>query len=201
MTKKTPDLSIEKSTRATIFKVAARLFAEKGFNGVSVREISEQSRVTKPTIYYYFGNKEGLYKALIEEGLAYHTEDLKQIAALEIPVKEKLTELMKRRFAISKKHPELTKFVIKLFTPSENLPFLDAYKPQAALHKTILEQIIQQGINSGEFGSSARPELAVHVIAGVLMHFLARQLNREKDFLSDRLAEEIVDLLFKGLNE
>lgn len=201
MKKLNNDIKIEKSTRAIIFKVAARLFAEKGFNGVSVREISEQSNVTKPVIYYYFGNKQGIYKALIEEGLEYHTEDLKRIADLNIPVKQKLVELVKRRFEISIKHPELTKFVLKLFMPSENLQFLEIYKPQTILHKTILENIIKEGINSGEFGASARPELTVQVIAGVLTHFLLTQLNSNEIILSDDLAEEIIELLFKGLNE
>jgi TetR/AcrR family transcriptional regulator len=191
----------EGTTKTTIFRAAAKLFAEKGYNGVSMREISEQSKVTKPMIYYYFGNKEGIYKELIKESLNYHTEDLKQIAALKIPVKQKLVELMKRRFQICLKYPELTKFVLKLFHQSEHLAFLDGFRPEAELHKHILTDMIQQGINSGEFGASANPELAVQVIAGVLIHFLIRQLSSDEEILSDQLAEEIVELLFKGLNE
>ena len=43
---------------------AARVFAEHGFSGASLREISERSGVSKPVIYYHFGSKEGLYSAV-----------------------------------------------------------------------------------------------------------------------------------------
>lgn len=191
----------ETTTKATIFRAAAKLFAEKGYNGVSMREISEQSNVTKPTIYYYFGNKEGIYKALIREALAYHTEDLKKISQLDIPVKQKLVELMKRRFQVSFRHPELTKFVLEVFNHHEKLPCLNGFRDEVESHGKIFTDMIQVGINSGEFGASAKPELAVQVIGGVLMHFLMDQVNHREQILSDQLAEEIVELLFKGLNE
>jgi len=189
------------TTKATIFRAAAKLFAEKGYNGVSMREISEQSSVTKPTIYYYFGNKEGIYKALIQEALAYHTEDLKQISLLNIPVKQKLVELMKRRFQVSLRHPEWTKFVLEVFNHYDNLPCLNGFKDEVESHGKIFTDMIQNGINSGEFGASAKPELVAEVMAGVLMHFLMDQLNNRERILSDQLAEDIVELLFKGLNE
>jgi TetR/AcrR family transcriptional regulator len=201
METKRPTTENESTTKATIFKIAAKLFAEKGYNGVSMREISEQSRVTKPTIYYYFGNKEGIYKALIKEALTYHTDDLKKIASLKIPVKHKLVELMKRRFQVSLRHPELTKFVLEVFNHYENLPCLNGFNDEVENHGKIFTDMIQEGINSGEFGVSAKPELVVQVVGGVLMHFLMDQLNRHERILSDQLAEDIVELLFKGLNE
>jgi len=191
----------ESTTKATIFRAAAKLFAEKGYNGVSMRQISEQSKVTKPTIYYYFGSKEGIYKALIKEGLTYHTEDLKNIVALDMPIKQKLVEIMKRRFRISVRHPELSKFFISLFIYSENKSFLKSFEKEANEHIQIFVNLIQEGIDSGEFGASANPQLAVQVIAGVLTHFLLRHLNNKDEILTDQLAEDVVELLFKGLNE
>ncbi len=47
-------------TKKAILRVAARLFATRGFEATSVREIVEAAGVTKPTLYYYFGSKEGL---------------------------------------------------------------------------------------------------------------------------------------------
>jgi AcrR family transcriptional regulator len=54
-------------TRESLIKQAARLFAERGYDAVSVREIVEAAGVTKPALYYYFGNKEGLARAVLDE--------------------------------------------------------------------------------------------------------------------------------------
>jgi AcrR family transcriptional regulator len=48
-----------------IATVAARLFAARGYDATSVREIVEAAGVTKPTLYYHFGSKEGLAQALL----------------------------------------------------------------------------------------------------------------------------------------
>ena len=55
------------SARIKIITVARRLFAEKGLAGVSTREIAGEAGLNISLISYYFGGKEGLYKAVIHE--------------------------------------------------------------------------------------------------------------------------------------
>ena len=166
-----------------------------------MREISEKSNVSKPMIYYYFGSKEGVYKSLIEVGLRQGTNEAKIIANLNIPAKDKLIKLIQNRFHLSIKHPEFTKFFISVFVSTENLPFMDSFKKEANRHQQILTKIILEGINSGEFGVSAKPKLAEEIIGAAIAHFIMKQLKSRKKILTDALAEEIVELLFKGLNE
>lgn len=52
-------------TRRRILETALALFAGGGFEGTSTREIAEQAGVNLPAIQYYFGSKEGLYRAAI----------------------------------------------------------------------------------------------------------------------------------------
>lgn len=49
-----------------ILNTAIILFAEKGYDGVGVQEICVESKITKPTLYYYFSSKAGLLSAIIE---------------------------------------------------------------------------------------------------------------------------------------
>lgn len=60
----------ETNTRTRIFNAAADLFASRGFEKVSVREICEASNVKKPVLYYYFVDKETLLEELVEETFA-----------------------------------------------------------------------------------------------------------------------------------
>ena len=57
----------EKSgAKQTIMNEALRLFSAKGYEGVSVNELTEAAGITKPTLYYYFGSKEGLFEAVCQ---------------------------------------------------------------------------------------------------------------------------------------
>lgn len=52
------------ATKDRMLEAAARLFAARGYEAVGVQELCESSAVTKPTMYYHFGSKEGLLVSL-----------------------------------------------------------------------------------------------------------------------------------------
>jgi AcrR family transcriptional regulator len=54
-------------TRGRILEAALDLFAASGFDGASTRTIAERAGVNLPAIQYYFGSKEGLYRAVVEQ--------------------------------------------------------------------------------------------------------------------------------------
>jgi TetR/AcrR family transcriptional regulator len=190
------------STKEKIFTIAAKLFADKGFNGVSMREICELSRVSKPTLYYYFGSKEGIYKALINTGLEFTQREFENILAKPFSVKQKLIEIAKLRFRQSLDYPIVAKFFLRLYTSAENLPFLESYAPPIEKMKEIVVNLIQQGIDTGEFGPSVNAGLAAEIYRGTIFYVIVQHLiNPKQNILSDDLAENIVEFLFKGLNE
>ncbi|RZJ20395.1 MAG: TetR/AcrR family transcriptional regulator [Haliea sp.] len=77
-------------TTADILAVATREFAEKGFAGARIDLIASEMRTSKRMIYYYFGSKEALYLAVLEEAYrrirsieaSLHLEDLEPEEAL-----------------------------------------------------------------------------------------------------------------------
>jgi len=77
-------------TRADILQVATGEFADKGLAGARIDEIAAATRTSKRMIYYYFGSKEGLYVAVLEEAYRrirqieteLHLDDLQPEAAL-----------------------------------------------------------------------------------------------------------------------
>src|SRR6059058_2413822 len=77
-------------TKADILEVAAAEFGEKGLAGARIDEIAALTQTSKRMIYYYFGSKEGLYLAVLEESYRkvreieaeLHLEDLEPEQAL-----------------------------------------------------------------------------------------------------------------------
>jgi AcrR family transcriptional regulator len=191
----------EVDTKSKIFQIAARLMAQKGYNGVSMREISEESGVSKPMIYYYFESKEKLYQALVDSGLAHDTAQREKIAQADMPIKQKLIELFKLYFDQCVHHPEFVKFFLYSFVAIEDSPLGDRFRQEELRMKHELIKWIRTGIQLGEFGMNVKPEIAVEMIIGTITHFMWHQLNSRQKIVSDKLAEEIVEVLFKGLNE
>ena len=77
-------------TMAEILAVATHEFADKGLSGARIDEIAAATRTSKRMIYYYFGSKDGLYLAVLEEAYKrmraieadLQLDDLAPVAAL-----------------------------------------------------------------------------------------------------------------------
>jgi AcrR family transcriptional regulator len=61
-----PDRRDPEATRQNILDIATEEFADKGFSGARVDDIAARTNTSKRMIYYYFGDKEGLFVAVIE---------------------------------------------------------------------------------------------------------------------------------------
>ena len=93
-------------TRERILKAAERLFAERGYDGTSIRAIVARARVNQAAINYHFDGKDGLYRevlrtafrAMTEDQLA-HAEETKAMSreeALQAFIRRQLHPLMGR---------------------------------------------------------------------------------------------------------
>ncbi len=55
------------NSKEILLACALRLFSEKGYDNTGVNEIVQAAGVTKPTLYYFFGSKEGLFEAILAQ--------------------------------------------------------------------------------------------------------------------------------------
>lgn len=67
--------------RANLLACALERFAARGYDAVGVQEIVDAAAVTKPTLYHYFGSKQGLLEALLAEHFAPLLAAVAQAAA------------------------------------------------------------------------------------------------------------------------
>ncbi|MCF7885178.1 MAG: TetR/AcrR family transcriptional regulator [Candidatus Marinimicrobia bacterium] len=104
------------STKGKIIKAAIQLFPEKGYENTSMHEIAESAGVTKPAVYYYFENKEEMFKEIMELGKEYGYQHLKNIINSDRSFREKLINLVTERFNIHCDEPEIERFISWAFT-------------------------------------------------------------------------------------
>lgn len=60
------------STRERVLQAADRLWSERGVHGASIEDIARDAAVSKPTVYYYFADKSGLFTAVVCSVLEQH---------------------------------------------------------------------------------------------------------------------------------
>lgn len=69
------------TSKENILLASLELFANSGFDGVGINEITQLAGITKPSLYYFFGSKEGLFTALLERYFAVLNESVKSASA------------------------------------------------------------------------------------------------------------------------
>jgi AcrR family transcriptional regulator len=98
--------------RRNIIEVATREFAEMGFSGARIDEIAARTKTSKRMIYYYFGGKEALYIAVLEEAYRKIRGIEATLDLAHQPPEEALRTLVGFTFDYQNAHPEFIRLVM-----------------------------------------------------------------------------------------
>lgn len=154
-----------------ILEVAETLFAEKGFDGTSIRDISKLAMINIAMISYYFGSKERLLQSLI----VYRTSDIKK--QLENLLEEKLEPLEKvnklieiyiNRINNNKGIYRILHFELSSKKREQNLLAFNEFRKGNLKY---LESIIEEGQRKGVFRKDIIIPLITPTILGTFFHF------------------------------
>jgi AcrR family transcriptional regulator len=103
------------ASAAQIARIAARLFAAKGYDATPVRAIVEAAGVTKPTLYYHFGSKAGLAKALLTDPLNRLLSAMHSALESQADPIRAAEEMFELNLAFSRDEPDRARFLYALF--------------------------------------------------------------------------------------
>ncbi|ACD96718.1 transcriptional regulator, TetR family [Trichlorobacter lovleyi SZ] len=163
--------------RNRLVEVGTRLFAEHGLHGVSVRELSQAAGASISMVSYYFGGKEGLYAAVLQEQFACfdQIEELRQSGSGPLAVLEAYLRWTLQRH---RNHPYLLRFYTsELTNPTGFFPVIVA----PAINKVIrgLAEVIDDGIRQGLFRREIHAVNASLALAGMINYFFLSLLATE----------------------
>lgn len=98
-------------TRQEILEVATREFADQGYAGARVDQIAAQTRTAKRMIYYYFGGKEQLYVAVLEQAYAGIRQAEQQIDVEHLDPVSAIRRLAELTFDHHESNPDFIRLV------------------------------------------------------------------------------------------
>ena len=186
-------------TRQQILQAALRLFAHSGYAGASVQAIVDAAKVTKPVLYYHFGNKEGLYTALIEWAADERLRRSQAAATRGRTLAEKYTEILAATFEFVREHRELTRlsfattFAAKGEVPDQS-HCMTKGRQVFDIMMNLAEGARREGALKREFSAQ---ELTMGVY-GVMNFYVMISLVTPEIQLDRKLAERIVKLFLSG---
>lgn len=186
-------------TREAILRAALGLFARNGYAGTSVKDIVDAARVSKPTLYYYFPDKAGLYQALVDQA---HDERyrvmcaaVKRVSGLE----NQLTEILAALLEFQRERRDLMRIAFATaFAAAGELPPNVEYMPKSQRNFNLLHDLIRQGLASGELDRSFNSEELVMGLYGQLSIYVMADLILPKCDLNREMAQRIVRLFLAG---
>jgi AcrR family transcriptional regulator len=186
--------SLESGSRQQILDVALKLFAHKGYAAATVREIVDTVGITAPSLYYYFGNKEGLYMELMQTHCARIDQALESHMHTSSSARERLKDLVDKIFLHVANDRDFFRLMFTIYYgPSQGAPYCDFLSYHAKFHAAI-KKIIEEGITSGEFqpGNSG---YMTWVIRGVVQLAMEEQIKGERKIIERQTLQKILDLI------
>jgi len=157
--------------RRDILAVATEEFARKGFSGARVDEIAARMQTSKRMIYYYFGDKEGLFVAVLEAAYAGIRAIEAELDLAGLPPLDALRRLTEFTFNYQNANPDFVRLVMvenihngAHLARSVNIQSVN----MSVLH--VLRDIYHRGVAQGAFRSGL-DVIDIHMTISALSFF------------------------------
>jgi len=196
--------------RRDILRVAREEFSANGLSGGRIAEIAARTKTSKRMIYYYFGDKEGLYRCVLEEAYRETREGELDLDVDGLPAVEALKKLVEFTFDHHQNNPDLVRLIM-----IENIHhgrYLSGSEVIEDLNRTAigkLAKICRRARREGVFRRGVTP-LQLHWQISALCFFnISNQATftllfgekLHKPVAQNRLRSDVVDMVIRFVLE
>lgn len=188
----------DREARQRLLASATEIFTRKGYAAATVREIVTGAGVTAPVLYYYFGNKEGLFLALMKDAW----EQFEAVIAAALgeggSARARIVRLCDRVFSLFRERIGTARVMYSIYYgPREGSPRFDcdAYHDR---FREVISELLDEGVRGQEFRPRNRDD-AMWALVGALNIAMEVELcHPELAFGSEGLTR-VLDTIFRGV--
>ena len=195
------EMQADTAVQQRLIQAATALFTGKGYAATSVREIVAAAGVTKPVLYYYFGSKEGIYLALMEEAFSRFRILLGEARDIQGCAREKIQELLDRVFLLVLENLDGARLTYSIyFGPHQGAPLFDIDDHYLHFQK-IVRELVERGMAAGELRNENVDDVT-WLLMGAFLVATQEQLRGAPEYLPgvDRVKfRRMVRLILEGL--
>jgi TetR/AcrR family acrAB operon transcriptional repressor len=190
-------------TRQRLLEAALAVFSEKGYAAATLEEIAREADLTRGAIYWHFGDKAGLYNALLET-YSNGAGDVMQQAALE---GGSLLEILRRIFVgllMAVEEDDKLRAVIELsLFKTGSIPELEPGRQERLEAGTTLLQTITSGMQAGIDSGDLRSDMEAIDMARAFLSFqngaIQLYLTDPKNYPLRKQADTMAEIFLNGV--
>src|SRR5689334_14304443 len=175
--KRTTRRNDPEGTKQNILQIATEEFVNNGLAGARVDAIAKRMRTSKRMIYYYFGSKEELYRAVLENAYAEIRESEEQHELNKLKPVEALRRLIEVTFDFDETHPNFVRLVsIENLHGAEYLKDVTSIRDRHVVVLDTLTDILTRGRKEGVFRDDV-DAIDVHALISAQCFFRVSNRN------------------------
>lgn len=186
---------MSKTTKKSLLAATKRIFAEFGYEGLSMRRLAAEAQVSLSVTYHHYKDKDELLNHVFRAT----TKQLGQLRA-KMPRRATAQEMLRDRIAFQIKHSEDVVFVLKYYMHFRHLYSKNesGYLPEKAYRHIV--EVLAFGQNTNEFylhhPIEKEAKIVAHAINGFLLEYYPAvpSPSEEKELISS-----ITDFVFRAL--
>jgi AcrR family transcriptional regulator len=188
--------------RRQILQAALKRFAHSGYSAASVQHIVDDAKVSKPTLYYYFRDKAGLFQALVSEAHDERYRLMCEAAEDAGDLRGRLTAILMVLFDYFVRNRELMRisFATMFAAPGE-VPEGLSYSDKCERNFEFIHSLMKRALKRGELNSRFTSRELAFGFYGQVNMYLAGQLTMPGCRLNRQTARRIVDLFLAGAGD
>lgn len=177
-----------------IIRVAARLFATKGYHATTLTEIAGELGITKPALYYHVRDKEDILREIVNR-IMEPMEAASRVGKSDLSPREKIKEITKIlvKFAAERRETTLIAFEEVKILPKRTR---DAVRRRQKEVEQSLQEALKEGVESGDFMVSDVKAAAFAILGAT--NWVYRWYQPRGKLTPDIIAEQFIDFLENG---
>jgi AcrR family transcriptional regulator len=184
------------SAKEAIRTAAAELFAERGYTATSTREICQRAGITKPVLYYHFGNKAQLYEELVLDAYREYQREVRRASQRGRSTRERLIETLHGILAFARRKDNEYRLAVRMtVAPEKETPAID-FMEMGRADERLLTAILREGVRKGEV--KGRPQQIAGAMCGIAFACIMSYLLSGHPTLDRKLARDTIHLLMDG---
>lgn len=183
--------------REELFRLAARLFSEKGYHGTSMQHLAEGMGILRGSLYAHIDSKEELLFDIVDRGADRFLTRLEEVVASDAPPNEKIHLAISAHISTVAEHLEASTVFLndwRFLSPERQ----EIIQTKRDLYESLVREIVEEGVEWGAFPEDLDVKFAGLLILSAV-NWVYQWYDPEGPLTPEEIADRFGKMILEGL--